>query len=91
VGNIRIVILFGLFTGWREDKETYRGLQAEEDMSGVPQNFIFFEIVRKRNFSSSQLHALLVYTLLLFRNSHYAHITALYFHIRYIHIHTQYY
>jgi hypothetical protein len=46
-----------LFTGWGEHKETYRGLHAGEDMSGVPQNFIFYEIVHERNFSSSQCHA----------------------------------
>jgi hypothetical protein len=43
-----------LFTGWGEDKETYRGLDVGEDMSGVPQNFISYEIVHNKNFFSSQ-------------------------------------
>jgi hypothetical protein len=45
-----------MFTGWREHKATYRGLHAGEDMWRVPPNFIFYKIVQRRNFDSSQCH-----------------------------------
>jgi hypothetical protein len=50
-----------LFTGWGEHKEIYRGLHTGEDMSGIMQKFIFYEIVHKRNFNSSQLHASVIH------------------------------
>jgi hypothetical protein len=46
-----------LFTGWGEDKDTYRGLHTGEDMCGVLPDLIFYDIVRKRNFTSSQFNA----------------------------------
>jgi hypothetical protein len=38
----------------REDDERHQGLRATEDMCGVPPNFIFYEIVRKKNFNIFQ-------------------------------------
>jgi hypothetical protein len=61
VQNITILILSCLFTGWGEHKEIYRGLDAGEDMSGIPQNLIFYEIVYFVYFSSSQSHGSLRY------------------------------
>jgi hypothetical protein len=40
----------------REDDERHRSLRAAEDMRGVPPNFIFYEIVRKKNFGVFQQH-----------------------------------
>jgi hypothetical protein len=40
----------------REDDERHRSLCAAEDMCGVLPNFIFYEIVRKRNFNIFQQH-----------------------------------
>jgi hypothetical protein len=46
-----------LFTGWGEDKDTYGRLHAGEDMCMVLPNFIFYERVCNKNFSSSQQHS----------------------------------
>jgi hypothetical protein len=53
---VGILIFSCLFAGWGDHKETHGWLRTREDMSGVPLEFIFYEIVRKRNFSSSQRH-----------------------------------
>jgi hypothetical protein len=41
-----------------EDDERHRSLRAAEDMCGAAPNFIFYEIVRKRNFDIFQQHTI---------------------------------
>jgi hypothetical protein len=43
-----------LFLLCREEDEKYQNVCTREDMSGVPQNFIFYEIVRSEDFNFSQ-------------------------------------
>lgn len=43
-----------LFLFCREDDERYQSFRMEEDIYGVPWNFIFYEIVRKMYFNSSK-------------------------------------
>jgi hypothetical protein len=54
-----ILILFGFVAGWGEQKNAYGWLCTGEDMSGSPQNFIFYEIVRAANLMLFQHCALL--------------------------------
>jgi hypothetical protein len=77
-----ILILFSLFIGWGEHKDAYGWLCSREDMCGVRQNSIFYEIVRETNFCFSKQRAQHYYRLLsllsspayhtlLFLSSHY--------------------
>jgi hypothetical protein len=45
-----ILILFCFVAGWGEQKNAHAWLCTGEDMSGTPQNFIFYEIVRTTDF-----------------------------------------
>jgi hypothetical protein len=45
-----VLILFCFVAGWGEQKDAYGWLCTGEDMSGTPQNFIFYEIVRAASF-----------------------------------------
>jgi hypothetical protein len=48
-----ILILFCLSTGWGEHEDAHGWLRIAEDVSGVWQNFIFYEIVHKTYFNSN--------------------------------------
>jgi hypothetical protein len=69
-----ILILFCLSTGWREHKDAHGWLRAAEDMTGAAPNFIFYEIVRKRNFNVFQQHTPTKW-LSPFNSSHQSHTT----------------
>jgi hypothetical protein len=79
---------FVLFAGGEELEDTYRGLHAGDDMSGVLPNFIFSEIMPKRDFNSSQRHASVIHPTSLASTTHITHkFNSEHHHSIYFHIH----